>query len=167
MNKIIDLITNIRFGEPKEWERYRDFLDEYPQTYKWLRDNRPHAISTRVFEDKKSRWRVQIVDESRHRIGNRMKLGVTPGSGYAEREEAEIVADILERLDPSNTEGRIFTDRKGRYRWRIVNLLYPDGEDIIQNTAGASFATEREARNALARVMFAERVTNEDNDVQT
>lgn len=148
-----------RWGRtPPAWKKFAEFRDEYPNAMRWLKDNTPHKVSIRKFKDKKGRWRVQIVDESPVRMGNRNKLGVTPGSGYGDETEADIVACVLWEMDEERVAPRIFTDRNGRYRWRLVNLLTDGTEDIIQNTSGASFSDERECRRSLARVLFAERM---------
>lgn len=133
---------------------YRRFFEDYPRANDWVIWRQPHRVAIRTFQARDGRWRNQIIDESPERIGNRKALGVTPGSGYATEEIALEYANVMRQMEPSTVEGKVFTDRNGRYRWRLVRHT-SDGEEIIQNTAGAGFDTEIEARCVLGRVLYA------------
>lgn len=132
---------------------YAQYFRDYPRAWEWVVAHSPHHIAIRTFQARDGRWRNQIVDESPTRIGNRRVLGVTPGSGYATEEIALKYAKVMREMNPSIVEGRVFTDRNGRYRWRLVRETDDGVGEIIQNTSGAGFETEVEARGVLGRVL--------------
>lgn len=141
---------------PSEYQnKFEAFRQHYPMAFKWVLQNRPHRLVVRTFQARDGRWRNQLVDDSPKLIGNRRTLGVTPGKGYGTKEEALKDAAYLRAMDDSRVTSRIFTDRNGRYRWRLLLVSGPDASRILQNTAGASFGTELEARQALGRVLHA------------